>query len=192
MKPLPPAPDNDGEALDLLREALRDVTPIKPPDRVRHPPRRVEPVPVQRLRAEQEILAESLSDESPLEDGFESGAELGFVREGLSRQALRKLRRGHWVVQGELDLHGLTVPAAREALVAFLQRCLREGWRCVRIIHGRGLRSKNGEPVLKSKTALWLSQRQEILAFCQARPADGGAGAVLVLVRGRAPHRSDS
>jgi DNA-nicking Smr family endonuclease len=185
MKPLPPAPDDDADALDLLREALRDVTPIKAPGRVRHPPRRVDPVPVQRLRAEQEILAESLSDDSPLEEGFESGAELGFVREGLSRQSLRKLRRGHWVVQGELDLHGLTVPAAREALVAFLQRCLREGWRCVRVVHGRGLRSKNGEPVLKSKTARWLSQRQEILAFCQARPADGGAGAVLVLLKGR-------
>jgi DNA-nicking Smr family endonuclease len=186
MKPLPPAPDDDAEALDLMREALRDVTPIKVPDRVRHPPRRVEPVPVQRLRTEQEILAESLSDESPLEGGFESGAELGFVREGVSRQALRRLRRGHWAVQGELDLHGLTVPAARESLVLFLQRCLREGLRCVRIIHGRGLRSKNGEPVLKSKTALWLSQRQEILAFCQARPADGGAGAVLVLLKGKA------
>ena len=185
MKPPPPAPDDD-DALDLLREALRDVTPIRAPDRVRHPPRPVEPVPLQRLRAQQDVLAESLSDGSPLDDGFESGAELGFVRAGLSRQALRKLRRGHWVVQGELDLHGLTVPAAREALVAFLQRCLREGWRCVRIIHGRGLRSKNGEPVLKSKTALWLSQREEILAFCQARPVDGGAGAVLVLLTGKA------
>lgn len=185
MKPLPPPPDEDSDALDLLREALRDVTPIKPPDRVRHPPRRIAAVPLQRLRAQQEVLADSLRDESPLEDGFESGAELGFVRDGLSRQVLRKLRRGQWVVQGELDLHGLTVPAAREALVAFLKRCLREGWRCVRIIHGRGLRSTNGEPVLKSKTALWLAQRQEILAFCQARPIDGGAGAVLVLLKGR-------
>lgn len=184
MKP-PPAPEDDADALDLLRDALRDVTPIKPADRVQHPPRRVDPVPVQRLLTEQEILAESLSDASPLEDGFESGAELGFVREGLSRQALRKLRRGHWVVQAELDLHGLTVAGARVALVTFLQRCLREGRRCVRIIHGRGLRSRNGEPVLKSKTAVWLSQRQEILAFCQARPVDGGAGAVLVLLRGR-------
>src|SRR5512134_2297996 len=105
MKPPPPPPDEDSEALDLLREALRDVTPIKPPDRVRHPPRRVAPVAVQRLRAEQEILAESLTDDSPLEDGFESGAELGFVRAGLSRQALRKLRRGPVVVPGEPDLH---------------------------------------------------------------------------------------
>jgi DNA-nicking Smr family endonuclease len=184
MKSPPPDADDDADALDLLREALRDVKPIKAPDRVRHPPPRVEPVPVQRLRAQKEILAESLSDGSPLEEGFESGAELGVVRDGLSRQVLRKLRRGQWVVQGELDLHGLTVPAAREALVLFLQRCLRERWRCVRVIHGRGLRSKSGEPVLKSKTAIWLSQRQEILAFCQARPADGGAGAVLVLLKG--------
>jgi DNA-nicking Smr family endonuclease len=184
MKPPPPAPEDEPEAVELLREALRDVKPIRAPDRVRHPPRRLEPIPVQRLRSEQAILAESLSDGSPLEDGLESGAELGYMREGISRQALRKLRRGHWVVQGELDLHGLTVPAARASLVLFLQRCLREGWRCVRIIHGRGLRSKNGEPVLKSKTAIWLRQREEILAFCQARPADGGAGAVLVLLRG--------
>jgi len=170
---------------NLLREALRDVIPIKSSDKVRHPPRLIEPIPVQRLRAEQEILAETLGDGSALEDGVESGAEVAFVRAGVSRQTLRKLRRGHWVAQGELDLHGLTVAAARESLALFLQQCLRDHWRCVRIIHGRGLRSKDGEPVLKSKTVRWLSQRDEVLAFCQARPADGGAGAVVVLLRGR-------
>ena len=184
MNPQPPAMNDDADALDLLKEALRDVTPIKAPERVQHPKPRIEPVPVQRMRAAREILAESLSDWSALEDGLESGAELGFVREGISRQTLRRLRRGHWATQGELDLHGLTVPAAREALVLFLQRCMRDGWRCVRIIHGRGLRSKTGEPILKGKVAAWLGQRDEILAFCQARPADGGAGAVMVLLRG--------
>ncbi|MET0217819.1 MAG: Smr/MutS family protein [Burkholderiales bacterium] len=184
MKPRPPALSIDADELDLLKEALRDVTPIKAPERVQHAPRHVAPLPVQRLRAEREILAETLSDASPLEDGLESGAEPGFLRDGLSRQVLRKLRRGHWVFQAELDLHGLTIPAAREALVEFLQRCMREGWRCVRIIHGRGLRSRNATPVLKAKVAAWLSQRQEILAFCEARPADGGAGAVVVLLRG--------
>ena len=134
---------------------------------------------------QQEILAESLTDGSPLEDGFESGAELGFVREGLSRQALRKLRRGHWVVQGELDLHGLTVPAAREALVLFLQRCLRAGWRCVRIIHGRGLRSKNGEPVLRSKTAVLAEPETGDPRLLPSAPDRWWRGAVLVLLKGR-------
>jgi DNA-nicking Smr family endonuclease len=184
MNPRPPTQNDDAETLDLLREALRDVTPIKAPERVQHPKRPVEPVPFQRLRAAREILAESLSEPSALDDGLESGAELGFLRPGISHQTLRRLRRGHWAVQGELDLHGFTVPAAREALVLFLQRCVRERWRCVRIIHGRGLRSKNGVPVLKGKVAGWLGQRDEILAYCQARPADGGAGTVMVLLRG--------
>jgi DNA-nicking Smr family endonuclease len=184
MTQQPPPAEEDTDERDLLREALRDVLPIRIPERVRHPQRKIEPIPVQRLRAEREILAETLSDESPLENGLESGAELGFARPGVSRQALRRLRRGHWAVQGELDLHGLTVSAAREALALFLHRCLRDRWRCVRIIHGRGLRSKNGEAILKSKTAAWLTQREEVLAYCQARPADGGAGALVVLLRG--------
>lgn len=184
MKPQPPASKDDADALDLLKEALRDVTPIRAPERVQHPKRAIDPVPVQAMRVVREVLAESLSDPSALDDGLESGAELGFLREGVSRVTLRRLRRGYWAVQGELDLHGLTVPAAREALVLFLQRCARDGWRCVRIIHGRGLRSKNGEPILKGKVAAWLGQRDEILAYCQARPADGGAGAVMVLLKG--------
>ena len=179
-----PASDDDAEALDLLKEALRDVKPIKASDRVQHVPPRADPLPLQRLRAEREILAESLADTSSLDEGLESGAASGFLRNGLSRQVLRKLRRGHWAMQGELDLHGHTVAAAREAVVQFLQHCQRERWRCVRIIHGRGLRSKNGEPVLKTKVLRWLIERQEILAFCEARPADGGPGAVVVLLTG--------
>ena len=150
---------------------------------MQHLPRR-DAVPRQRLRTEQEVLAESLADLSPLDDGLESGAVAGFLRDGLSRQVLRKLRRGHWAMQGELDLHGHDVAEAREALVVFLQHACATV-RCVRIIHGKGLRSKNGEPVLKSRVARWLSQREEMLAFCQARPADGGAGAVMVLLEGK-------
>ena len=97
---------------------------------------------------------------------------------------MRKLRRGHWVIQDELDLHGFTVPDARELLVEFLALCARKGLRCVRIIHGKGLRSKNRQPVLKQKVANWLMRRDEILAFCQARPTEGGGGAVVVLLKG--------
>ncbi len=88
------------------------------------------------------------------------------------------------MIQDELDLHGLTTPEARALLVEFLNRCLRRGWRYVRIIHGKGLRSKNREPVLKQKVANWLMQRDEILGFCQARNIEGGSGAVVVLLKG--------
>ena len=87
------------------------------------------------------------------------------------------------MIQDELDLHGHTALEARESLVRFLNDCLRNGARCVRIIHGKGLRSKNREPVLKTKVANWLIQRNEVLAFCQARQVDGGSGAVMVLLK---------
>lgn len=184
---LPDKPENVARDLELLREAMRDVAPIKDPGRVAPTPRQVDPIPVQRQRETRDILTESLSDESPLEYGIETGDALAYLRTGLSRHVLRKLRRGFWVIQGELDLHGMTVAAARTALVEFLSHSVREGLRCVRIIHGRGLRSPTGEPVLKRRVASWLIQRDEILAYCQARPEDGGAGAMLVLLRGTAP-----
>ena len=130
------------------------------------------------------MLVESLSDTDPWEAGFEIGDELKFLRDGLASDTLRKLRRGHWLIQNELDLHGMIVAEARPALVAFLNECLHDGLRCVRIIHGKGLGSKNGEPVLKRKVCGWLMQRDEILAFCQARRTEGGGGAVVVLLRG--------
>jgi DNA-nicking Smr family endonuclease len=88
------------------------------------------------------------------------------------------------VIQDELDLHGLIVPDARAILAEFLASCARRGLRCVRIIHGKGLRSRNGQPVLKQKVAKWLMQRDDVLAYCQARPVDGGGGAAVVLLAG--------
>jgi len=125
-----------------------------------------------------------LSDHDPWSDGFETGDELCFLRPGLPQNVLKKLRRGHWVIQDELDLHGLTRVEARMAVGAFLSDALHAGHRCVRIIHGKGLGSVQREPVLKQKVRIWLMQREEILAFCQARPVDGGSGAVIVLLKG--------
>ena len=148
VKPEPPAEEPaDDEA--LLREALKDVAPIPDPGKVslrRQPPR---PVPVQRLRDDELVLHDSLSGQIPFEVGLETGDELVFLREGLSNMVLRKLRRGHWVNQDQLDLHGLRSEEARQLLVAFLNEALSKGWRCVRIVHGKGLRSENREPVLK-------------------------------------------
>jgi hypothetical protein len=103
----------------------------------------------------------------------------------LSPLVFRKLRRGHWILQGEIDLHGLTREEARVHLAAFLSECARRGTRCIRVIHGKGLRSRNKEPVLKAKVAHWLAQRDEVLAFCEATPRDGGSGAMFVLLKAR-------
>ena len=181
MKKHPPT--SNGDDGGVFEHLFSNVTPLPAHGRVVHPRPRVKPVPAQRLRDERAALADSLSDHIAWDSGTETGEELVFLRNGLAPQTLKKLRRGHWVIQDELDLHGLTSVEARELLVAFLHACLRRGARCVRIIHGKGLRSKNRQPVLKTKVANWLMQRDEVLAFCQARQVDGGGGAVMVLLK---------
>ncbi len=170
---------------EMFRATVADVTPLPKRNKAELERPRPRPIPGQRLRDAQAVLQDSLSDHIPWETGLETGEELSFLRNGISPETLRKLRRGHWVIQEELDLHGLTTPEARELLVEFLKHCLRHGLRYVRIIHGKGLRSKNREPVLKQKVANWLMQRDEILAFCQARNIEGGSGAVVVLLKGQ-------
>lgn len=169
--------------VELLRKALDGVTPLPSPNRASLSRPRPKPVAAQRQRDEREVLRDTLSDEPAWAQGLESGEELQYLRDGLSPQLLKKLRRGHWVIQGHLDLHGLTTPEARLQTAAFLAHCLQEGLRCVRIVHGKGLRSPNQEPVLKKKVSGWLAQRDEVLAYCQAPQNDGGGGAVWVLLR---------
>jgi DNA-nicking Smr family endonuclease len=168
---------------DLLRQALDGVAPLPSQDRVVHQRRKPPPVAAQRLADEARVLADSLSDEIPVESGLESGDELVYLRPGLSKQVLRKLRRGQWVVQDDIDLHGMRSDPARALLVDFLNQALRKGHRCVRVVHGKGYRSPNREPVLKKKLAHWLRQRDEVLAYCQAPPADGGGGATVILLK---------
>src|SRR3989338_407882 len=168
--------------LELFREAVKGAKPLKH-ERVllRPPPPR--PIPHQLIRDEQQALADSLSDDYIPAHELESGEELLYLREGHSTDILKKLRRGHWVVQKEMDLHGMLADEARAHTAAFLTDCKKSGVRCVRIIHGKGLRSKNREPVLKHKLRGWLMQRDEVIAYCQARQIDGGSGAVLVLLK---------
>lgn len=180
MSKLRPTPDT----AETLHELLGDVTPLPRANRAHGHKPRPGPVAAQRVRNERAVLDESLTDTDPWELGFETGDELNFLRPGLPTDTLRKLRRGHWKLQAEIDLHGLIVAEARPALVEFLNECLRDGLRCIRIIHGKGLGSKNREPVLKRKVAHWLTQRDEILAFCQARRTEGGGGAAVVLLKG--------
>jgi len=179
-KPVPVIADTDM----AFHEAMRDVVPLGRAARVEQQRPRPAPVPLQRLRDERQVLLESLTDRAHPDLGTATGEELLYVRSGVPSSVLRKLRRGYWVVRDELDLHGMTSPEARLATAAFIAECVQHGTRCVRIVHGKGLRSRNREPVLKRKLSHWLMLRDEVLAFCEARPADGGSGAVVVLLRG--------
>ena len=172
------------DEVELFRASVSDVTPLPGHGRARHDLPPPQPIPAQRLRDDRQTLEQSLSHQVPWDAGTETGEELCYLRNGVGMQVLRKLRRAHWVIQDELDLHGLTVEEAHELLLSFLNQCIRRGLRCVRIVHGKGLRSKNREPVLKRRVAGWLMRREEILAYCQARQADGGSGAVVVLLKG--------
>lgn len=185
VKPPPPPPPSDEE---VFRAEVRDVTPLPSHYRGRIEPlaQRPPPWPRQREADEHAALDESLSDpvgEVAVTLALEGGDAAAYVRLGVAANALRDLRRGRWVVQAQLDLHGHTRDAARFGLVEFLHEADRQDWRCVRIIHGKGLGSPRKQPVLKGLVQHWLAQRQEVLAFCQAPSHDGGAGALLVLLR---------
>jgi DNA-nicking Smr family endonuclease len=174
------SPEDD--ALALFRAAVADATPLAG-DRMHHEPPPPPAIPRQRQRDEQAALIESLAEPSLLDLHLEGGDEAAWLAPGMSPNVLRDLRRGRWVTQAHLDLHGMTRDEARQHVALFLRECLNHEHRCVRIVHGKGLGSPRREPVLKKLVLGWLSQRREVLAFCQARPAEGGAGAVAVLLR---------
>jgi DNA-nicking Smr family endonuclease len=166
----------------LFRDAVRDATPIRSSPRVLRKGGSPPPVPVQSLLDGHDAVAESMGDTLSWEQSSETGEEPSYLRAGLGRDVLRKLRRGHWVVQDAIDLHGLNREEARSALAEFFGSCVRRGLRCVRVIHGKGLRSPGREPVLKGKVQLWLLKRDEVLAFCEAPKNQGGSGALVVLL----------
>lgn len=142
------------------------------------------PEPRQRELDEQAVLRQALSDDFDVESLLETDETLSFRRPEVSLEVLRKLRRGHWALQAQIDLHGLRRDQAREALGGFIHDSARRGMRCVRVVHGKGNGSPGREPVLKTRVRRWLVQKQEVLAFVQARPSDGGAGALMVLLNG--------
>jgi DNA-nicking Smr family endonuclease len=168
---------------DEFRKAVADVRPLKAVRRTAPSRPPAPPIPVQSLKDESAALIESIERPLTPEETVEAGEELVYLREGLSRLVLRRLRRGHWVVQAEIDLHGMNCHEAAIGIAEFLLAAAQRGQRCVRIIHGKGYGSKNREPVLKAKIRNWLMPRNEVLAFCQAPPHEGGGGALLVLLK---------
>lgn len=169
----------------LFLDAVGNAKPLKQ-DRIGpyREPRR--PVPEQRLKDDADVMENLLSDgnESP---EVETGEELLFQRPGLQKKVMRKLRRGEYAIEDELDLHQRTVDQSRDDLNRFLHESRGNDFRCVRIIHGKGLGSPGKLPVLKNKVNNWLRQKDEVLAFCSATPRDGGTGAVYVLLKRQRP-----
>lgn len=168
---------------DLFRTAVGAVVPVQTASKARLDTTPPAPVATQRLQDEQRALAQSLSDEFDPESLLETDEALSWQRPPLGPDIPRKLRKGHWVIQDQVDLHGARTDEARELVGGFLSDCLKRGLRCVRIVHGKGHGSRDRQPVLKGKVPKWLMQRDEVIAFCQAKPADGGAGALIVLLK---------
>ncbi len=136
----------------------------------------------QREKDEQAVMHEAISDDFDVESLLDTDEALSYRRAGVGQDVVRKLRKGQWSLQGQIDLHGLRSDEARAALAQFLREAHKVGWRCVRVVHGKGLGSPGKTPVLKGKVQRWLVQKNEVLAFVQARASDGGAGALIVLL----------
>lgn len=168
---------------DLFRRCIGAVAPLVSSERVTPASPALLPIPRHHLADEQAALKESLSDDFTIETLLDTDEALSYARKGIGPDVVRKLRRGNWVIQSQLDLHGLRTDEARETLSEFLRGAVKRGVRCVRVIHGKGLGSVNKEPVLKNKVRNWLTQKEEVIAFCQASAPDGGSGALLVLLK---------
>jgi len=171
------------EAANVFRHEVGAVQPLKAPPRIQLDKSPPVPLPLQTQRDEAAVLAEAISDDYDPEMLLDVDESISFCRPGVRGDVVRKLRRGTWIVQAQIDLHGMRREEARDALADFLRAAVKSGLRCIRVIHGKGLGSINKEPVLKGKVRAWLVQKEEVIAFCQARPHDGGAGAVVVLLQ---------
>jgi len=168
---------------DLFVRAAGKVDLMPPHRRVHLAPSPPAPVAVQQKLDDERVLIESISDEFDASTLLDVDDALSFRRPGVGTDVTRKLRKGEWSIQGEIDLHGLRREEAREALAEFMRDAHKRGWRCVRVVHGKGLGSPGKTPVLKGRVQSWLVQKNEVLAFVQARGDEGGAGALVVLLK---------
>jgi len=175
-----PAPISDDDSR-LFREAIGDTRPL---DAVAPPPAAARPAPRPRMfEADEAAVAGDLLKLDFDPAALEVGEELSYLRDGYPPRLLRQLKRGQFSVQDHIDLHQMNAATAQNSIVDFLAEARREGWRCVRIVHGKGLRSRAAGPVLKALTDRLLRRRDDVIAFASARPALGGTGAVVVLLK---------
>jgi len=168
---------------ELFVRAAGQVKPLRPNARVHLAADLPAPIAVQQQLDDQRVLQEAISDEFDATTLLDVDDALSFRRPGIGVDVTRRLRKGNWSIQGEIDLHGLRREEAREALAEFIREAHKRGWRCVRVVHGKGLGSPGKTPVLKGRVQSWLVQKNEVLAFVQARGDEGGAGALVVLLK---------
>jgi len=166
----------------LFTRAIGAVQPLAHTPRVSLSGEPAKPLALQQKRDDDNVLRESLSDDFDVSTLLDTDDELSYRRSGIGIDVTQKLRKGHWSLQGQIDLHGLRSDEAREALGQFIRDAHKRGWRCVRVVHGKGLGSPGKTPVLKAKVQRWLVQKNEVLAFVQAKGSEGGAGALVVLL----------
>jgi DNA-nicking Smr family endonuclease len=169
----------------LFADAVGPVTRLAHDGRALLPLDKPAPEPLQRERDERAALLEAMSDEVDIETLLLTDDGLSFRRSGVSADVVTRLRRGHWSIQAEIDLHGLRREEARDSLAAFVRSAAMRGQRCLRVVHGKGHGSPGRQPVLKSKVQRWLGQSEAVIAFAQASGPLGGAGALIVLLAGR-------
>ncbi|MBP6375060.1 MAG: Smr/MutS family protein [Giesbergeria sp.] len=167
----------------LFSLSVGAITPLRSRNLIDTAPEPIPPLPMQHWLDEERVLRESISDDFDVSTLLDTDDQLSFRRPGIGVEITRRLRSGHWSIQRQLDLHGLRTDEAREALGQFIRYAHKTGLRCVRVVHGKGLGSPGKTPVLKGRVQRWLVQKKEVLAFVQARPMDGGAGALLVLLQ---------
>ena len=167
---------------DLFTRAIGATEPLRRKAAVQLAPEPPAPIPVQHQLDEQRVLRESLSDEFDVTTLLDVDDAMSFRRPGIGTDVTARLRKGDWAIQAQVDLHGLRSDEAREALGGFIRNAYKQGLRCVRVVHGKGLGSPGKQPVLKTKAQRWLIQKNEVMAFVQAKPAEGGAGALVVLL----------
>ncbi|MCK5432786.1 MAG: Smr/MutS family protein [Gammaproteobacteria bacterium] len=172
--------DISRQDIELFRQAIGEVDKIEH-DGAELPAPKPSPVPNQTIISEQNSLNQMANNPFDIPD-IETGDELYFRRSGVQQQIMRKLRRGQFAIESELDLHGMTVSVAKKELKDFLVYCQSTNRRCIRIIHGKGHGSVDKIPVLKNKLNKWLQNFDSILAFCSAPTHDGGTGAIYALI----------
>tara|TARA_B110000091_G_scaffold168912_1_gene181127 strand:+ start:215 stop:748 length:534 start_codon:yes stop_codon:yes gene_type:complete len=167
----------------LFQEAVKNVKPLKIKSKtIEVSVSKPKPIAKKLIEDEKKVLLDSISDDY-IYDNIESEDGLLYLRHGHSPDILNKLKKGYWVVQGSIDLHGMISKEAKSYIVDYIQDCKKRHIRCIRIIHGKGIGSKNKEPVLRNKVKNWLVQKDEVIAYAQAPRHDGGSGAVVVLLK---------
>lgn len=169
------------EDSDLFRQTIGNVQPVKSDKAVLTPANKPKPYPKPTVINVDGHLIDTSTSLAIEKVGIEDS--LSFLNTGLQTNVLKKLRRGFFGLDAEIDLHGLNSEEAKRQLLNFLHRCVEEGCRCVHIVHGKGHRSPDNHPVIKNNLNVWLRQHKDVQAFCSAAPKNGGTGAVVVLLQ---------